>query len=107
MLWCERFDPIEREDQLERHRLLGPERAVVVEGGDALACRYEVGSAFSGDAADELHDRAPRRTVVPRWEYRGCGGTGLRGRRRDRRRRGGWGRVDRVAPAGAGRRGAG
>jgi hypothetical protein len=35
MLWRERFHAIEREEELERQRLLGPERPVIVEGGDA------------------------------------------------------------------------
>jgi hypothetical protein len=41
MLRRERLDPVEREGELEVDRLLGPERAVVVEGGDALLDRNE------------------------------------------------------------------
>ena len=36
MLRREHLHALERKDELEIHRLLGPERAVVVEGGDAL-----------------------------------------------------------------------
>jgi hypothetical protein len=32
----QRLDPVDRKNDLEIHRLLGPQRAVVVEGGDAL-----------------------------------------------------------------------
>jgi hypothetical protein len=36
MLRRERLDALENEEGLEIHRLLGPERAVVVERGDAF-----------------------------------------------------------------------
>jgi hypothetical protein len=36
MLRRQRLHTVEREEELEIHRLLGPERAVVVEGGDAF-----------------------------------------------------------------------
>ena len=39
MLWGERLNAIERKQELEIHRLLGPERAVVVERRDALGNR--------------------------------------------------------------------
>ena len=42
MLRRQRLDAVEREGELEVHRLLGPERAVVVEDGDALGGRHEV-----------------------------------------------------------------
>ena len=56
MLRRERLHAVEREEQLEIHRLLGPERAVVVEGGDALGRRHEVGRAFRGHLRDEVDD---------------------------------------------------
>jgi hypothetical protein len=34
VLWRKGLDPVEDEDRLEVHRLLGPETIVVVEGGD-------------------------------------------------------------------------
>ena len=37
------------------------QRAVVVEGGDALGDRHEVGAALVGDAFDEVEDRGPGR----------------------------------------------
>ena len=43
MLRRQRLDAVEREGELDVHRLLGPERAVVVEDGDALGWRHEVG----------------------------------------------------------------
>ena len=42
MLWCEFLDTVEREEDLEIHRLLGPQRAVIVEHGDALSGWHEV-----------------------------------------------------------------
>ena len=43
MLRRERLHAVEREVELDRHRLLAPERAVVVEDGDALGGRHEIG----------------------------------------------------------------
>ena len=65
MLRRERLDAVEREEQLEIHRLLGPERAVVVERRDALGDRHEVRRAFLGDFRHEVHDRLLRLAVVP------------------------------------------
>ena len=42
MLRSQRLDAIEREGELEVDRLLGPQRAVVVEDGDALGRRHEI-----------------------------------------------------------------
>ena len=66
-----------RRRELEVHRLLGPERAVVVEGGDALGHRNEIRRSFGGHALDESNDRLFRRAVVPGrqrigGERRGC-----------------------------------
>ena len=45
MLGCERLDTVEREEDLEIHRLFGPQGAVVVEHGDAFSGWHEVGGA--------------------------------------------------------------
>ena len=66
MLRRQRFHPIEREKELEVHRLLTPERAVVVEGRDALVRWNEVGRTFLGNLRDEFSDGFLRRAVVPR-----------------------------------------
>ena len=47
MLRRQRLDAIEREGELEIDRLLGPQRAVVVEGGDALGRRHEIRPALA------------------------------------------------------------
>jgi len=38
----ERLHAVEREQELEIHRLLGPKRAIIVEGGDALGLWHKV-----------------------------------------------------------------
>jgi len=65
MLWRQRFDAVHREEKLEIQRLLGPERAVVVEGRDALGHRNKIGGAFLGDFFDEGGDGLFGRAVVP------------------------------------------
>ena len=59
----QRLDAVEDEGELEVHRLLDPQRAVVVERGDALVRRHEVRPALRRDARDEIDDRRswPRR----------------------------------------------
>lgn len=42
MLRRKRLHAVEREEQLEVHRMLSPERAVDIKGGDALVTRYKV-----------------------------------------------------------------
>ena len=54
MLRRQRLHAVEREGELDVHRLLDPERAVVVEGRDALVDRHEVRPALRGDARDEV-----------------------------------------------------
>ena len=61
----ERLHPVHRERDLEIDRLLGPERAVVVEGRDALLDRDEIRPALLGHALDERDDRLLRRALVP------------------------------------------
>jgi hypothetical protein len=48
------LDAIQRECQLNGHRLLNPERAVIVEGRDALRLRDESRRARGCDFPDEL-----------------------------------------------------
>ena len=55
----------EDEAELDRHRLLAPERAVVVVHGDPLGRRHVVRPALRRHALDEVDDRRARRRVVP------------------------------------------
>jgi hypothetical protein len=71
MLRRHRLHPVERQGDLEIDRLLGPQRAVVVEGGDALFDRDKVRAALRRDAGDEIGDGFLHRTVVPRSEWIG------------------------------------
>ena len=73
----ERLDTIERKEKLEVERLLAPERAVVVEGGDALGGGHEVRRSFARHALDKRDDRLPGRAVVPGGQ--GIGGVPDRG----------------------------
>ena len=68
MLRRERLDAIEREDELKRHRLLGPERPVVVERGNPLRWLHKVLSALLRDTSNEVDDRLLGRAVVPGWQ---------------------------------------
>ena len=55
----------EDEAELDRHRFLAPERAVVVVDGDPLGRWHVVRPAFSRHTLDEVDDRRARRRVVP------------------------------------------
>ncbi|WP_371930184.1 hypothetical protein [Bradyrhizobium sp. CCGUVB1N3] len=68
MLRRHRLDLTEAECRLEIDRLLAPQRAVIVEYGDAFGGRNEVRAAVSRDARDEIGDRRLRRAVVPGWQ---------------------------------------
>ncbi len=70
------LDAIENEGELDVHRLLDPERAVIVEGCDALIFGHEVRTALGGHARHKLCDRVFHRTIVPGWQW-----IGLRQRR--------------------------
>jgi hypothetical protein len=65
------LDPVDGERELDVHRLLDPERAVVVERGDPLGGRHEVGRSVPGDSVDEGKDGLPGGRVVPRRQRRG------------------------------------
>ena len=60
--------PIDHELELKVDRLLGPQRAVVVEGGDPLRRRHEILRAFRRHGVHEIDDRGLGRAVVPRRE---------------------------------------
>ena len=55
----------QREVELDRDRLLRPQRAVVVERGDAFLWGDEPDATFLRDRVDEVDDRLPCRRVVP------------------------------------------
>src|SRR5262249_21380737 len=59
------LDAVDREGDLEIDRLLAPQRAVVVEGGDAFIDRDEIRAARRRHARDKIDDRRLRRAVVP------------------------------------------
>jgi len=65
MLWRQRLYTIERVLDLEVDRLLGPQRTVVVEGGDPLRERDVIGAALACDAADEIDDGPLGAAFVP------------------------------------------
>ena len=64
----QRLHAVEDEGELHIHRLLDPERAVIVEGRDALIDRHEVGPALRRDARDKVEDRSLGRPLVPGWQ---------------------------------------
>jgi hypothetical protein len=59
MIRRHRLDPIDGEQELEVERLLGPQRSVVVEDGDALGLGHEVGACRVGHPVHEVEDRVP------------------------------------------------
>ena len=59
---------VECEVHLHGHRLLAPERAVVVEGGDSFGDGDKGGRAFRGHLLDEAEDALLCRPVVPGWK---------------------------------------
>ena len=70
------LDAVEREGDLEIDRLFGPQRAVIVKGGDTLFDRREIRRAGRGHARDEVGDGFLHRAFVP-----GGQGVGLCARR--------------------------
>ena len=78
VLRSQRLHPVERKCELKVNRLLGPERAVVVERRDSFWRGYEVSTALRRDACHEADDGLLRRSVVPGGE--GIGGGSWRWR---------------------------
>ena len=77
----------EQELANEIHRLLGLERAVVVEDGDACGGRDEIGRTLLGHFLDEGDDGLLRCGVVPGWKRVGAGDGGGEGHRASKRDR--------------------
>lgn len=65
MLWGKGLDPVQNEVDLEIERFFGPERAVVVKGGDALRHGHEIRRPFAGYLVDEGGDGRLVGAVVP------------------------------------------
>ena len=60
-----RLDAVEREGELDVHRLFAPQRAVVVEGGDALVGGTKSGPPCVVTRSTNSYDRGLGRAVVP------------------------------------------
>src|SRR5208283_1815684 len=71
MLGRESFHAVECKVGLNGQRLLAPERAVVVECGDAFGHRNEIWTAFGGYSPNEIEDGLFRRAIVPRGQRLG------------------------------------
>jgi hypothetical protein len=72
MLRREGLYAVDGKEKLEVQRLLGPERAIIIEGGDSLGDGHEVRRALCGDFRDEIHDGLLCLALVPRWKCIGC-----------------------------------
>ena len=68
MLWRERINAGKSKIALEKHRLLGPKRAVVVNGGDALVNRHEIPRTGFRHILDKSNDGLLWRSIVPGWQ---------------------------------------
>ncbi len=73
VLRCHGLDLIKGDKELKRIGSFGPQRAVIVKGGNALCRRDVVWTACCRDACDEVENRLLRRAIVP-------GGQGIIGR---------------------------
>src|SRR5215510_2234577 len=60
---------VREKEALHRHRMLTPQRPVVIEGGDALRWRNVIASALLRDARDEVDDGGPGCAFVPRRKF--------------------------------------
>ena len=69
----DRRDPLQAVHHLRVHRVRDPQRAVLVEGGDALGGRHELRAALRGGRLHELDNRLLGRAVVPRRQRIGLG----------------------------------
>ena len=67
-LFGHRGEAAQDEVGLDRHRLLAPERAVVVEDRNALLDRHRLRAVCPGDACDEVDDSPANRPVAPALE---------------------------------------
>jgi hypothetical protein len=92
MLGRQLYHAVERENDLGVDRVLDPERAILVEGGEPVLGWHEIGTARLGRRADEIEDRSLRRAVVSGRQkfdflcsYTGTGEPG--GQRRDSQHR--------------------
>ena len=56
---------VQREEGLGIERVLDPQRAVLIEGGDALLRRHERGAAAVGRGFDKVQDCLLRRSLIP------------------------------------------
>ena len=65
---------VERVERLKIDRLLGPERAIIVEGGDAVLGGDVVVRGWIGHRLDKFDDRRLGAGVVPRRQRIGEGG---------------------------------
>ena len=65
MLRREGLDAVQCKHRLDVHRLLCPERAVVVERRDALGRRYVIRARLVRRRLHKLDDRFLRRTIIP------------------------------------------
>jgi hypothetical protein len=65
MLGSHLFHTVDRKGQLHVHGLLGPERTVVVEDGDAIGRWYVIDAAFRGDLFDEAENRVLGCSFIP------------------------------------------
>src|SRR5579871_2968577 len=72
MLRGELFDAVEGESKFGVHRLLCPQRAVVVDGYDAICWRNEIGATLLGYASYKISNCLLGLTVVPRRKRIGC-----------------------------------
>ena len=68
-----RRHPLQAVHHLRVHRMLDPQRAVLVEGGDARLRRHELRARLVGGRLHELDDRLLRGAVVPRGQRIGLG----------------------------------
>ena len=72
------LNAVNGEQELKIQRLLSPERAVVVERGDAFGRRHKLRRAFRGDLRHEVQNGLLRPAIIPRWQRIGVLGDGCR-----------------------------
>lgn len=65
MHWGKRFNSIKRESKLDIHRLLAPQRAVVVKGRNALWHRDEVRRGLTRHSSDKTQNRLLGPAIIP------------------------------------------